>query len=208
MAKGGDFEREVARELSLWFTQKERDDIFYRSHGSGGRFSARYKTGKDTALQGGDITCSDPIGEPLIKAWNIECKTGYSRKRKKVDTSKKITRRKTEITNWCLLDMIDSHIAIPNFKGFWEQCCDDAFKTRRNPVLVFRRPFKVSCVTISRNHYLDIVNWNGSPLEKYSIIQAVFHNIEGSEAVVIMRFTDFLDWVNPEFYKKKGIRRR
>jgi hypothetical protein len=49
MAKGSSFEREIAKLLSLWWSEGMRDDVFYRSHASGGRFTMRRKSGKDTA---------------------------------------------------------------------------------------------------------------------------------------------------------------
>ena len=82
MAKGGSFEREISSVLSLWWSNGTRDDIFGRSDSSGGRFTSRWKNGKSTANMAGDITFTDACGEPLIKAWSIECKTGYGGKEK------------------------------------------------------------------------------------------------------------------------------
>jgi hypothetical protein len=88
MAKGADFERDISRTLSLWWSHGERDDIFWRTSMSGGRATVRRKAGKATAYQAGDITATDPIGAPLIKATVIELKRGYAR--------------------WCVLDLLDA----------------------------------------------------------------------------------------------------
>jgi hypothetical protein len=88
MAKGADFERDISRTLSLWWSHGERDDIFWRTSMSGGRSTVRAKAGKATAYQSGDITATDPIGAPLIKATVIELKRGYKK--------------------YCVLDMVDS----------------------------------------------------------------------------------------------------
>ena len=85
MSKGGTYEGEIAKLLSKWWTEGERDDIFWRSDASGARFTQRKKSGKDTANQAGDLTFSDSIGEILIKNWNIEIKTGYAGKSKVKD---------------------------------------------------------------------------------------------------------------------------
>lgn len=67
--------------LSKWWTQnlkEPREDIFWRTAGSGGRAKRRGRGGKDTANSHGDITAIDPVGEPLIDLLTIELKRGYS----------------------------------------------------------------------------------------------------------------------------------
>lgn len=76
MAKGGDFEREICKKLSAWWTYDDRDDVFWRSSQSGGRATVRFRKGKRTAGSYGDITALDPIGEPLMKLFTIELKRG------------------------------------------------------------------------------------------------------------------------------------
>lgn len=78
-SKGPAFEREVCKQLSLWWTGGERDDIFWRTHGSGARATTRGKAGKRTAGQYGDIAASDPAGHPLIRYLTISLKRGYNR---------------------------------------------------------------------------------------------------------------------------------
>ena len=79
MAKGSQFEREICRDLSRWWTQNEdRDDVFWRSSNSGGRATVRGRKGKRTHGQAGDIAATDPIGEPLLQLLTIEAKRGYS----------------------------------------------------------------------------------------------------------------------------------
>lgn len=77
-AKGGAFEREISKKLSLWWSEGKRDDIFWRSSQSGGRATFRGKKGKDTFGSHGDIAALDPIGAPLIKLFCFELKTGKS----------------------------------------------------------------------------------------------------------------------------------
>lgn len=77
-AKGGEFEREVSKLLSRWWTNGERDDVFWRTAGSGARATSRMKNrGKSTFGSHGDITAVDPIGQPLIDLFTIELKRGY-----------------------------------------------------------------------------------------------------------------------------------
>lgn len=79
MAKGSKFERDLCTQLSLWWTNNRRDDVFWRTAGSGARATSRSKQGRQTCGQYGDICATDPIGEPLIQALTIEAKNGYSR---------------------------------------------------------------------------------------------------------------------------------
>ncbi len=75
--KGSKFEREICVKLSQWWTNGERDDIFWRTGGSGGRAKIRGRRGKDTKNQHGDICALDPIGQPLIDLITFELKNGY-----------------------------------------------------------------------------------------------------------------------------------
>lgn len=76
--KGSQFERNICGKLSLWWTNKKRDDVFWRAAQSGGRAKMRGRRGRDTHGQHGDILAVDPIGEPLIDMFTIELKRGYS----------------------------------------------------------------------------------------------------------------------------------
>jgi len=81
VAKGAPFERELSKQLSLWWTADEdepSDAVFWRTSQSGGRATTREKSGKKTTGQYGDITATDPIGQPLIELVSIEAKNGYN----------------------------------------------------------------------------------------------------------------------------------
>ena len=78
-SKGSAFEREICKKLSLWWTHKERDDIFWRTAGSGARATVRGRKGKSTAGHYGDIMAVDSIGADLIKVLTFELKCGYTR---------------------------------------------------------------------------------------------------------------------------------
>jgi len=78
MKKGSSFERLICKRLSLWWTNNKRDDVFWRTSGSGARATQRKKNKQDTYGQHGDVQAIDPIGEPLTKLCSIEIKCGYS----------------------------------------------------------------------------------------------------------------------------------
>ena len=77
--KGGAFERLICKQLSLWWTYGKRDDVFWRTAGSGARATARSKRGRGTKNQYGDVQATDPIGQSLIDLCTIEIKKGYGR---------------------------------------------------------------------------------------------------------------------------------
>lgn len=74
--KGAEFEREICKSLSKWWSNDKDDSIFWRSAQSGGRATIRSRQGKRTAGAYGDITALDPIGNPLLKVFTIELKRG------------------------------------------------------------------------------------------------------------------------------------
>lgn len=73
-SKGGAFEREVSKRLDLWWLGHNDDTCFWRSTQSGGRATTRSSKGQRTTGSYGDIAATNPVGEPLIKAFTIECK--------------------------------------------------------------------------------------------------------------------------------------
>jgi hypothetical protein len=81
MSKGGNWERVLSRELSLWWTQdlsEPRDDCLWRTSNSGGRATTRAKTGRKTSGHCGDLTATDEVAMSLIRVITIEAKRGYS----------------------------------------------------------------------------------------------------------------------------------
>ena len=78
MRKGSSFEKEICKQLSLWFSHDEREDLFYRTAGSGARSTSRAKRGKTTANSAGDIGYLDASGKPLMEAITFELKCGYN----------------------------------------------------------------------------------------------------------------------------------
>lgn len=77
--KGGQYEREFCRALSLWWSTGTRDDIFWRTAGSGGRATVRSKQNRRTFGQYGDIQAVDPVGAPLMRVICVELKRGYNK---------------------------------------------------------------------------------------------------------------------------------
>lgn len=68
--------------MSRWWTQDEpggpRDDVFWRTAGSGARATSRAKKGKKTKNQHNDLCAIDPVGQPFVDLFAVEMKRGYS----------------------------------------------------------------------------------------------------------------------------------
>jgi len=128
--KGGAFERELCKELSLWWTDGKREDVFRRSAISGGRATVRSRKGKTTAGQYGDVAIADTIGQPLLSLCTIELKTGYPGQ-----------------TPFDLVDQQDVHK--PTYGKFFEQSFREK-KEAKTPywMLIARRKGKVKMVYI------------------------------------------------------------
>lgn len=189
-SKGAGFEREVCTALSLWWSEGERDDIFWRSNASGARATQRRKVGKDTAYQGGDTTFSDPIGEPLIRHWSIECKTGLGKREVVKDKKGKVV--KVVNHTWDILDLIDSQQNTTVFEKIWRQCSGDAETTGRVPVLIFRRNARKKCICFEKTYISTmILYFNVKPKNINTI--TVFTS--RGDAVEIMLLEDFFRWI-------------
>jgi len=78
MGKGQQFERDLCRQLSLWWSDGTNDDWFWRSSQSGGRATQRAKKGQKTANAAGDIAAMTKEGQVLLDYLCIEAKKGYS----------------------------------------------------------------------------------------------------------------------------------
>ena len=72
--KGGRFEREVCRDLSLWVSNNTRQDVFWRSAMSGGRATVGLSRGLVHSAQVGDVSAIVSAGESLLNYFVIECK--------------------------------------------------------------------------------------------------------------------------------------
>lgn len=109
-SKGNAFEREIAKQLSVWWTAGERNDVFWRSQNSGARATQRSNQNQTTAGQYGDICAADPIGKSLTDLMIIEIKRGYNNQTMHAQVDKMGYHAETQWDKWIsnLLEMSDS----------------------------------------------------------------------------------------------------
>jgi len=118
--KGGEFERLIAKRLSLWLSNGERDDLFWRTNGSGSRHTTRKKLDKDTEGQDGDIcsTCSGD-SEKFRKIFSLELKT-YK-----------------DINLWGLITKKQT-----GFLDFWNQTVTQSELVNKKPILIIKENYR------------------------------------------------------------------
>lgn len=77
--KGGQYERDVCKTLSHWWTEGQDDSVFWRTHSSGARATQRAKKGLKLQGQYGDVCAIDERGKPFTDVFTISIKRGYNK---------------------------------------------------------------------------------------------------------------------------------
>lgn len=112
-AKGSNFEREIAKSLSIWINGAEKPYVFWRSPSSGS-----LATIAESMDASGDLIALRPEGRFLTDRYSIEMKTGYP----DADFHKHFKNNKNNI-----------------IEDFWKQCTRDAIKAKKWAMLIFRK---------------------------------------------------------------------
>jgi len=113
--KGGKFEREICKKLSLWITNGDKEDCLWRSAISGGRATVAHRKGKEVR-QGGDICSVSPEGHQLTDHWFIECKNV----------------QRLYLDQWLIK-------GTGLFSKFWMKCRNEAKRHGRAPVIIAKQ---------------------------------------------------------------------
>lgn len=204
--KGSPFEREICKKLSLWWTNGEDDDVFWRSEGSGGRAKRRGRAGKDTYGAHGDLRVTNPIGTPLIQLLCIECKRGYSKSG--------------------LQDVIDG-CKLPGQSTFddWFQQTRESWKQSGSYswAILHRRDKREALISIPSKLYKDFIDagcFEELPIPRMTLVTRFKLKIEKMKGkkkrtvtklikctVETMRLDDFLECVTPKIIKKLVARK-
>lgn len=111
--KGGAFEREISRHLTYWASGQCKDLWYYRSPGSGS-----VATVSKHMNISGDIVSLTPEADVLTNLFNIETKVGYPT---------------TDFFHYFKKGKF-------NIEAFWTQCCRDAKKSNKEPLLIYKKP--------------------------------------------------------------------
>lgn len=182
MGKGADFERYIAKMLGKWWTNGERDDIFWRTSQSGGRATIRKRQGKGTKNQDGDLCATDPIGQPLIDKTTIELKVGYN--------------------GWSLKEIIDKkHKCNTQLEAFFEQCEREKDSQGKQCWWLITKQDRRELLIFMNHEFWKWLKQRISLPEDVSLI-FILHSKFGY--IHVMNLEKFLEIVKPElFYENK-----
>jgi len=182
MPKGSQYERDISKKLSLWWTDNN-DAVFWRTSGSGARATMRAKKGKLTKYEYGDISFTDPIGKPLIDCFLIEVKKGYT---KEID----------------VLGLVDGKKKEPLLLKWWIKAeKEKEFGDRLHSIVVFKRDSKKACAMFNEDLFDSIGMYEGMTNSYLLRIDV------GVEILYVCCLDDFLSILTPKIVKrllKKG----
>ena len=133
--KGSGWERTVCTKLSLWVTNGQQKDCFWRSAMSGGRATQRHRKGEQVKTQQGDITAVDRAGHPLTDRFYIECKS-----------YKDLSISSFILTNTGIL------------ANFWKNTQEEASKYMKIPMLIAKQNYVKPIVILpSPCYFVDLL---------------------------------------------------
>ena len=188
MAKGGEWERDASKLLSLWWTEGERDDVIWRTAGSGARATVRRKVGKGTANACGDLCYTDEVAKPLFDFMLIECKRGYAKARPSDSIN---------VLYW--LDR-PTNTNPPLLYRWWHKLDKERQAAgAHHAVILFRRTGKQACIMMEYELFSSMAQYckNYTGLNLVISLPNKTHPWPEEEYVII-NLEQFLEWVSPQ----------
>jgi hypothetical protein len=188
MGKGSDFERELARAFSLWWTHNTDDTVFWRVLGSGGRATRKSRTGKGTThVSFGDLEATCPSGYAFTDQIVCEFKRGYGR--------------------WAITDILDARtIKTQAWHLFMEQVLESWKNSeRRWWIVVFKRDQRKPMIALCRTLFIWLYGEpsasNGMGYRR-KIFRSLKHGrlYHGEMSCALMTLDDFFVSVQPEVF--------
>lgn len=114
--KGSEFERVICKALSLWVSEGQKEDLFWRSAMSGGRATVANKSGYILGNHAGDISATSIQGAGLTDRYYIEAKFYRS-------------------LQWDRFLLADTGLVA----GFWTEAIKNAAVYKRQPILIAKQ---------------------------------------------------------------------
>lgn len=118
-AKGNQMENRIAKELSLWITNGEFQDVLERSPMSGGKFTAHRKKDRNVTNIVGDLIAVSTLGQPLVDQFVIEIKHQNEE-------------------NLNVINLIYQNSA-SGLLSYWRKLLTECEQTQKLPILIFRQ---------------------------------------------------------------------
>ena len=116
-SKGSTFERQLARDITLYMSGQDKELWCWRSPGSGSMFTASLSN----KAMSGDLIALKPGAVPLFDVFSIEAKCGYP----STNPLLAIWKPKGD-----------------DLRDFWTQCSRDAARSDKLPMLVYKKSGK------------------------------------------------------------------
>jgi hypothetical protein len=181
--KGTDWERELSKHWSLWWTHGEREDVIWRTHGSGSRATARSKRGKGTRGGAGDLMATDPVADPLFSFFLMEAKRGYAKSRPSDSIN---------ILYW--LDKLPAHKP-PLLYEWWMKAEQERMVHQRcESIIIFQRTNKIPVIMLQASLFADIYKYDGQWNYDDPVIEISYRG----RRFIFIQFFRFLTWCTPE----------
>jgi hypothetical protein len=172
---GSQFERDIARFLTVWLTGKDKPYCFWRTPASGGLATID----ELNAGLSGDIRALVPEAEILTSVFSIELKTGYPK------TS--FWQHFKDIKNFPI-------------EQFWEQCVRDATKANKRPMLIYRKKGNQPIVGVS--DITGMLGLNVLGLLEMQSISLTFTDIKTLPRLTFYNMNEFFKVLTPEVLKE------
>lgn len=185
--KGGAFERLICKQLSLWWTNGKRDDVFWRTTASGARATTRSKEGKKTKNQYGDVQATDPIGQPLIDLCTTELKKGYG-----------------HYSFYDLFDKLDNETKQP-YKKFIRQTKEQQKESGSfSWLLITARDYKKPMIAMPVKLKRLLMQVKGKPNNCYPqmTLRLFLSDEDCVQEIFVTTFGEFISNVNPKCFER------
>lgn len=201
--KGNKYEIKTARRFSLWYTNNERDDIFWHSSSSGATATNQMKRNQCSMTNScGDLCYLDAIGKSFCDLTLVEFKSGYTDKIKKNKSGKltKTTGKKISIT-----DLLDSKNRKndPLLIEWFRKAQKEAIQhKRKHPIVVFQRDRRSSCIVFDKITWLMLEQNNNKDFIFPHNGNICFVGYKEFD-LAILKLSDFFAWCHPKAFEQK-----
>ena len=177
MAKGGDFEREIAKYLTKWASGKSKPYWYWRLLGSGS-VATLSEANKELS---GDLHALKPEACFLTDRFSIECKTGYPNTR---------------------FHQHFKGIKTFHIREFWKQTVRDAERAMKYPMLIYRRKGMKPIVGIDLIVYHNV----GFKLQRCGFI-SLGNFEDDIPPIWFYDMEDFFKTISPDDIKEINLRK-
>lgn len=128
-AKGNQMENRIAKELSLWLTGNEFQDVLERSPMSGGKFTMHRKKDRNVTNIVGDLIAVSSLGQPLVDQFVIEIKHQNEQ-------------------NINLINLIYQNYSSCGLLNYWRKLLTECAQTQKLPMLIFRQNLRPDIIML------------------------------------------------------------